>query len=179
MARSLAYEHQYHLEKPKIRAEVIGLIASGFSTIQIAQQLNCTPPAISQFRKRHRDEINALIARIEAEVEDYAISRTANRIADAQMRRDLLEQVRQARAAGGTGIETGIVVRQYRAVGDAMVEEYKVDTATLAEWRANEKHVAEQLHQLDEKSGLGVQVNVPITTVYMSVPGVPPSPDEG
>jgi hypothetical protein len=149
--------NNYALEKPAKRARVIALVLEGKSDAQVAAAIS-TPKcsvsrqAITKFRARHADELQPAIAEIEKQITDYAIAKQVNRIADAQLRRDLLYQVREIRSNGGEGMETGIVVRTYKQIGageDAkLVEEYRVDTAMLAEWRANDRYVAEVLDQL-------------------------------
>ena len=142
------------LERPKVRAQVLDWLINGKGPKEIAELVSTparpvTQQAVCAFRKRHQAEIAPIVAEVERQIEDYAIARKVNRIADAQLRRDLLDQVRSARASGGTGMETGIVARQYKSIGEGgVVEEYKVDTAMLAEWRANDKQVAEELAQL-------------------------------
>ena len=116
---------------------------------------------MTQWRRRHKDELDRLKGEVRRRVEEYAISDRVNRIRDAQLRRDLLVAVQEARARGETGENTGIVVKTYRNLGSGensyVVEEYKVDVAFLAEWRANERYVSEELGQLSKgEDGLSI-----------------------
>lgn len=138
----------------KRRQDVIALIVEGKGSREIARIIGCARDSVHSFQARHAEEIDALRRELEQRVEAYAITKQVNRIRDAQLRRDLLDQVRESRASGGTGMETGIVLRQYKTLGSGefaeTVEEYKVDTAFLAEWRANDKQVAEELGQIQQ-----------------------------
>lgn len=147
-----------HLLERK-RAEVIGWLVEGKPVGEIAKLVSTkkqqvTSQAVCAFRKRHIAEITPIVAEIEKQITDYSIANVVNRIRDAQLRRDLLARVQELRAFGETGMETGIVAKSYRSIGSGpfaqVVEEFKVDTAFLAEWRANEEHVAAQLGQLNK-----------------------------
>ena len=63
-------------------------------------------------------------------------------------------------------METGIVARQYKMVGSgenaSLVEEYKVDTAFLAEWRANDRQVSEELDQLPRGTSINIDARTQI-----------------
>lgn len=150
------------LEKPQTKAKVIAWMLGGKSDTEIATLVSTpkrsiTRQAVFWFRRRHADELNTQIEAVEQAITDYAIANKVNRIAAADFRRSLLEDVQAARAKGKTGVETGIVAKTYRMVGNGenamLVEEYKVDTAFLAEWRANERQVAEELDQLPKGKG--------------------------
>ena len=146
------------------KAEVIGWLVEGKPVGEIAKLVSTkkqqvTSQAVCAFRKRHLAEIAPVVAEIEKQITDYAIANVVNRVRDAQLRRDLLARVQELRAAGGDGMETGIVAKSYKSIGSGpfaqVVEEYRVDTAFLAEWRANEEHVASQLDQLPRGTKAG------------------------
>lgn len=132
-------------------AEVLALLIEGRTQAYVARTFGVSREAIRKFVNRHLAELSTSRQRVAAAVIEHAITEKVNRIADAQWRRDLLVAVREARAKGDTGMDTGIVARQYKMIGSGknveMVEEYKVDTAFLAEWRANDLHVSEELGQ--------------------------------
>lgn len=165
------------LEKPAIRAKIIAWVLEGKTDPEIASLITVrgrapvTRQAVCKFRQRHKAELTTVIAEVERQVTDYAIANVVSRIRDAQLRRDLLARVQELRAAGGDGMETGIVAKQYKSIGSGpfaqVVEEFKVDTAFLAEWRANEDHVAVQLGQLDKTA---TQVNVGVLVRYVQGP---------
>ena len=148
----------------KAAAEICALVLEGSPDTQIAEWFGVDRASIGRFKAKHRADLEAMRAEVARLVTDYAIAHQVNRVADAQLRRDLLDAVRQARASGGTGMETGIVARQYKSLGGGefaeVVEEYRVDTAFLAEWRANDKQVAEELDQLPRGKDPSLTVNV-------------------
>ena len=128
------------------------MMVDGASDLEVSRVLHVSKQAITEWRHRHTAEIQPAVEEAARLVIDYAIAHKVNRIAEADQRRQLIHQVREARAKGGSGMETGIVARTYKALGagenQQVVEEYRVDTAFLAEWRANERQVAEELDQL-------------------------------
>lgn len=149
------------LEKPVIKAKAIALVIDGLSDSEVAaalsdKRMTVTRQAITKFRHRHQDEIGQQVKAVEKQITDFVIAEKVNRIAEADLRRRLLHLVREARARGETGIETGIVARTLKVIGSGknqeVVEEFKVDTAFMAEWRANERQVAEELAQLPRPS---------------------------
>ena len=154
------------LDRPGTRKKVEAWILEGLKDSEIARRVGVHRSAIFRFRRRNAAEIAPAVAKVEQETIDFAIANKVNRIRDAQLRRDLLDGVRQARAHGGTGMETGIVARQYKMVGSgenaSLVEEYKVDTAFLAEWRANDRQVSEELDQLPRGTSINIDARTQI-----------------
>ena len=133
------------------RAEVIGLTLDHTDS-QVARFYQVSREAVGAFRQRHADEIAEARALVDAAVLGRTIAEKAARIEAKDQRWHLLEDVRQARAAGGTGMETGLVVRQYKALGSGksmqVVEEYAIDTGMLAALDRLEHSAAEELAQL-------------------------------
>ena len=152
------------------------MLASGKRQVDVANQYSVSREAVSQFVKRHAEAVSTARQRVADAVIDHAISDKVHRIADAQWRRDLLVAVREARAKGGTGMDTGIVARQYKMIGGGdnaqVVEEYKVDTAFLAEWRANDHQVAEELAQLPRPDSGGLNIEKAIIYVSRGTPEI-------
>ena len=109
-------------------------------------------PSVHGFQRRHSEEIQVARLRILGETTDYAISNKVLRIAAKDARWQLLEAVRAARAKGETGEETGLVVRQYKIIGQGksmrMVEEWKIDDGLLAALERTETSAANELGQL-------------------------------
>ena len=161
--------HRYVLEKPVIKERIFALVLEGKSDAEIAEALatpkrKLTRQAITAFRHRHEAELTPIVAEVERQVTDFAIAQKVNRIAAKELRWSLLEEVRRHRAAGGHGMETGLVVRQYKALGSGknmqIVEEYKIDPELLAALDRVEHGAAEELAQLPKPEGTGIQVNV-------------------
>lgn len=140
-------------------AEVIGWLIEGKTVGEVAKLVSTkrqqvSSQAVCAFRKRHAAELGPLVAEVEKQITDYAIASKVNRIKAMDQRWHLLESVRQARAKGETGEETGLVVRQYKALGSGkfmqVVEEWKIDPALLAAMAELERDAAEELGQLNK-----------------------------
>ena len=107
---------------------------------------------------------------------DHEIAKVNHRLAGGALRRRLILDVIEARAQGNDSDleKTGIVVKTFRRLGSGkdaeIVTEYKVDVALLAEWRKNDRHVAEQLHQLGIDVDQGSRSEVLIRKVVIEVP---------
>ncbi len=138
------------LEKHK--GEVIALLLTGMKPGEIATKYKVHPSALTKFMRRHEDRLVTLRDKVTAQVEDYAIAAKVNRVATNDLLKNLLDQVREARQNGGTGIETGLVVRTYKALGSGdnmqIVEEYSIDPALLAAVDRLHRSTAEELGQL-------------------------------
>ena len=119
----------------KHQAEVIALLLTGSTAPAIAEKYKVRRESVHRFMRRHSDKLAALQQVVVKQVEDYAIAQKVNRIATNDMLKNLLLQVRDDRAAGGTGIETGLVVRREKALGSGrdmtIVEEYEIDPALI------------------------------------------------
>ena len=169
--------NQDRLEKPKIREQVIQWIIEGKPPSEVARLVPVKPgnppvshQAVSNFRKRHAAEIDARVTRIEKAIEDYALAAKVNRIAglDEDYRR--LGEIIIARAADPRfqdepGYKTGLMAHTLKNIGGGefaeTVDEYKVDTALVAERRALARAVAEELAQLPRPNiSIGVQVAI-------------------
>ena len=140
-------------------AQVAGLVARKGETI--------SPQAVTQWRARHSEEIGAITAEVVREVAEYAIATKANRVGIDNLLRDLLLQVRDARAGGASGIETGLVVRREKALGSGnnmvIVEEYEIDPSLVTLIDRLHNSVADELGQKPKPNvniNTGVQVLV-------------------
>lgn len=114
-----------------------------------------------------RAKVSKRTEEILASLRDKGIAEKSNRIASLNDRWEKLHQVIRERGAdpsmvdipGGT---TGLVVRQLKSIGvgqqNQMVEEYVVDTGTLAEMRAMELQAAKELGQLIERKDVRVSI---------------------
>ena len=144
------------------RAEVISLVMD-YTDAQVARFYQVSREAVGKFRERHADEIAQERARLDAAVLDQTIAEKAARIAAKNQRWHLLEQVREARANGGTGMETGLVVKQYKAVGVGkdmrLVEEYKVDDGLLGALHQLEDGAAREMGHYPKSGDVNVQIN--------------------
>lgn len=165
------------------REEVIGLIVLGYTDSQIARFYGTSRQGVGDFHARHEDAIAERNAAVDERTASLYITKKENRLRDAQLRRDLMLKVIEARGAGGSGIETGIVTRTYKwapgqglrklpgaeglesaedllaAISSEPYEEYRVDTALLAEWRANDEYVAEQQGEIPRGKGAGIDLS--------------------
>ena len=127
-------------------------IAAALST----KSLSITHQAIAAYRKRHAAELGPVVAEIERQITDAAIASKVTRILDADRDYQRLGSVIEARAADmrydEPGYRTGVMVHQLKQVGSGRnaetVDEYKVDTALIAERRALRREVAEALDAL-------------------------------
>lgn len=133
-------------------SEVFTDCMAGMNLPEIAAKYGVDPSAVTRFKQRNAEALDQAMR----EVIDYS-RQTA--IADKQYRlmvkdrlETLLEKVRQDRANGGTGLETGLVAKTYRMIGSGLnaqiVEEYKVDTGLVAAIDSLHKSAAEELGQL-------------------------------
>lgn len=162
--------NQYFLERPKVRAKVKALLLDGKRPSEIAELVSTPKQRISRqavhgFIKRHEAEIAPLIKRLEREIEDYALAQKVRRIAGADSDYQRLGQVIEARAGderwqNEPGYSTGLMVHQTKMIGtgkDAeVVDEFKVDTAVIAERRALRNEVATELGQLPKGDSLNI-----------------------
>ena len=157
----------------KHQDEVIALLLTGSHAVDIAKKYKVHRASVSKFIKRHALELAALNEKVAQQVEDYAIAHQVNRIIAKDGRWQLLEKVRQARANGEQGIETGLVVKRYKLIGygkDAqVVEEYEIDTGLLAAMDRLERGAAEELDQLP-KAGKG-DTNVNVGVIIKQIEG--------
>jgi transposase-like protein len=139
--------------------EVIAYIVAGASYSQTAQQFGVAKSSITSFIGRWEDELRALQAKAAHAAEDYAIASKVNRIAALDDRWQRVRRVIDQRAADGAknwagvpGMDTGIVVHQVKQIGAGknatIIDEFVVDTGTMAEARAIEKAAADELGQI-------------------------------
>lgn len=149
----------------KHREEVIALLLTGSKPVEIATKYKVSRSSLTKFMVRHVDKLTALRTEIQKRSEDYLVADKVARIAAKDQRWALLEQVRRERAAGGTGLESGLVVKTYKMVGSGknavMVEEYKIDPGLLDGFDRIERGAAEELGQIpkaDQNVNLRAQV---------------------
>lgn len=138
------------------RAEdVIADIIEGLSGADIARKYGVSRAGVLYFERRFAATILQAKAEVGRQVEDYAIASKINRIAAKDRRWQLLEAVRQARAHGGTGEETGLMVKQIRRIGSGedaeYITEFKVDDGLISAMERLERSAAEELGQLPKQ----------------------------
>lgn len=131
------------------------------STVQPALQRNETSATIMQqqdsvSRLTQKADPDAAIAIKQAVLDGPVLAVRDKRIGALQDRWDRLQVVMTERAAdmaGAPGGRSGLLVRQSRQLGEQIIEEYKLDTGLLGEFRAHEKQVAQELGQWSEGEG--------------------------
>ena len=144
------------LERPKQRAKALALIVEGKKDSEIAALMKVSRQAVTKFRARHQDEIAPAVEEVERQIIDYAIAHKVNRIADADADYGRTTALLEARANDKRydepGYSTGLMVHQLKVIGTGrnqqVIDEYKPDTALLAERRALRRSVAEELNDL-------------------------------
>jgi hypothetical protein len=162
------------LERPKTRKQVEGWIVEGITDAEIARRVGVHRSAVGFFRRRHAASIAPAIAEIERRIEDAAIADKVRRILDADADYQKLGQVIEARASDTRydepGYQTGVMVHTLKQIGTGknaeLVDEYKVDTAVIAERRALRREVAEALDALPrgtDKTAIQVNVGVAVS----------------
>lgn len=167
-------KYRRSLRKPAVRAQVKALILEGLSERAIAERVGVDHASIQRFKARHAVELAGMVAEVERHIEDAAISHKVNRILAADDEHTRLGQVIEARAADKRydepGYATGMMVHEIKSVGAGesatLVDQYKVDTAVVAERRALRRAVAEELAQLP-RPNVDVNVAVGVTVVYV------------
>jgi len=157
----------------KHQDEVIALLLTGTKPGQVATKYAVHRSSVAKFITRHADRLEALQAVVTKQVEDYAIAVQVNRIAVNDMLRSLLLQVKDARANGKTGIETGLVVRREKALGSGkdmtIVEEYEIDPALVTLIDKLHNSTANELGQLPKGDGAHASAAV-VNIVRIGVP---------
>lgn len=135
------------------------------------------------------DDITAIMARQAPLTKDVAgvlpiLAVRDNRLAAQQERHDRMRLVMDERAADMQtvpGGKSGLLVRQVKQIGNGdsarEVEEYKLDTGLLSEFREHEKQIAQELGQWQESAGSGPSVAIQIVCPAGQPPAV--SADDG
>jgi hypothetical protein len=150
------------LEKHK--DEVIALLLTGSTPAQIAEKYHVSKAALTKFQQRHCDRLAALHAEVERQVSDYAIAEVVNVIAGMDEDWRGLGQVQRDRAADKTyadvpGYSTGLMAHTYKSVGSGdnqqLVDEFKVDTAVIAERRNLAMAAMQLLGKMPKAGGEG------------------------
>lgn len=140
------------------------LVASGKSKRDAAIEVGYEPKYASNhgYRLAKNDEIGRRIDELQSKVAENVVSKTTQfidiGIASRQSRLDalnrrwqLLEQIRQERAADPTmqavpGGKTGYIIRRFKSIGTGpnakTIPEYETDHALLKEIRAHEQQAA-------------------------------------
>jgi hypothetical protein len=135
------------------------LIGEGLTWQATADRFGVAKRSIGFFIERHEDEYRALKGKVAQAAEEYAIASKVNRIAALDDRWQRVRRVIDQRAADGAknwaavpGMDTGIVVHQVKQIGAGknatIIDEFVVDTGTMAEARAIEKAAADELGQI-------------------------------
>jgi len=158
--------------------EVIAALVSGDSYSVAADRFGVSKAAIAYFVVRHEVALRTMREKVALAVEDYAIATKVNRIAAMDDRWQRIRSVIDQRAADGAkhwadvpGMDTGIVVHQVKQIGAGknatMIDEFVVDTGTMAEARAIEKAAADELGQIPRPDN-NTTVNVGILVRQLS-----------
>lgn len=135
------------------------------SQAEVARKYGVARSSVSDFAIRYKADIASLQVRTAEATEEYRIADKAYRtsVRDGLLH-DLLA-VKESRKNGGTGIETGLVVRQLKSIGSGrdaeIVEEYKLDPALIELVDKLGRSTAEELGQLP-KGDTNIQVNIPV-----------------
>ena len=139
------------------RGAIIADIIEGMRDVDIATKYGVSRAAVNGFNKRYAVEIVQGLEALEAELERYAIASKVNRIAAKDRRWQLLEALRQARAKGKSGEDTGLGAKTYKTIGQGedatLVVEFKLDGELLAAMERAERSTAEELGQLPKPGG--------------------------
>ena len=144
------------LSKAKTRAQVDAWLIEGIPHPEIARRVGVQRVAIWRYAKKHEARLAPVVAEIERQITDAAIASKVNRILDADADYRRLGEVIEARANDTRydepGYRTGVLVHQLKQIGSGRnaetVDEYKTDTALIAERRALRREVAEALDAL-------------------------------
>ena len=141
--------------------EVIALVLDGKSDPEIAAKYSCRRESVYLFRERHKAELSALMLQVGDMLIGVALANKQQRVVDADTDYQRLGQVIEARAADTRydepGYSSGLMVHEVKALGGGenvtFVDQYKVDTAVIAERRALRRAVAEEMDQLPKGNG--------------------------
>ena len=136
--RKLA-KHCRTLNRPGNRKKVEALIVQGLSDGAIARQLGYSRQAITGFRHRHAEEVQAVIAEVERQITDYAIAHKVNRIAGLQALADKVEAYINDR---------GLVERTVTTTEQAEIVRERFAREVAAELRAIYRDAAEELSDI-------------------------------
>lgn len=168
MTQARATKRRTTLEKK--RELVLADLVNGMTQAQVAAKYSVHPTSVHRFAERYSDKLTELSLAVEARVEDYAIASKVNRIAALQDRWDRMKALLDARAKDSRysdepGYDTGLMIHQLKAVGRGedfqLVNLYVTDAQLLAEMRATERAVAEELGSLPKQDiTLNVQNNI-------------------
>lgn len=136
------------------RGKAAQLLADGATELFVAHELGISRNTLTAWRQRPefvaRMEEHA--AKVAAALAEKSISNKQARVAALEERWLKMRAVIAARAADDSmadvpGGPTGLVVRQYKAAGKQLVEEFAVDTGLLRELRGHEEQAARELGQ--------------------------------
>ncbi len=131
------------LERPRVRARVIAMLVEGRGNREIAAAVGVTHQALTGFRRRHRDEIEALAARVREAVADVTIADKALRI------RKLTEHFGRIE---GLIAEGRLIARDVKIVGvgdyQERIEIERFEAALEKAYRATLHDVAQELGEL-------------------------------
>lgn len=149
------------------RDKIIPMVVDGAKDADIARQFKAAKSSVHDFMRRHADEIEALRAELRRRVDDVLLRDKERRIREADGDYWRTDVVVQARAAdtryNEPGYASGTMVHSLKQLGGGenatIVDEYKVDTALLAERRALRREVAEQLGELPKPTLNVIQDN--------------------
>lgn len=146
------------------KGEVIADYVDGFTWTALCEKYDCARPSLWEFLDKHETEIEEMRAKVRKAVEDYTIAHKVNRIAALDEDWRKLGQIMEERAADTRydepGYSTGRMVHTIKMIGSGdnaiPVDEYKVDTGTIALRAELARKAAEELGDLPKSdSGSG------------------------
>lgn len=144
----------------------VEMLARGDSQASIAQSLGISTQSVWKWTRKPEfaAAVEAETERIRADIRAQGIAAKQNRIDAYNDRWQKMQTVITERGLAPDmqqvpGGKTGMILRTYKQVGSGrdaeLVEEFSVDTSTLAEMRATEKQAAQEMRQWDEDSSDG------------------------
>ena len=166
--------------------EVVAVLAMGEKHADVARMFGCSREAVSLFQTRHAEAIALIQAERDRQITDALIADQVQRVLDADADYRRLGAVMAARAAdtrySEPGYESGTMAHSLKSIGNGRnahdVDEYKVDTALIAERRALRRAVAEELNQI-ARPAVNVNIDARQQTLvrYVSGDGPPLLPE--
>ena len=159
--------------------DIIAALLEGRSQRKVAADFGCSFRGLQLFMERHADEIMACREALAERVTDVWIADNERRIRGLDEDWRALGAIQEARAADPRhadhpGYSSGRMVHSLKSIGSGdnamVVDEYTVDTATIAERRQLVETAAKLLGQVpsaDKRAGLTREV---IIREYEGVP---------
>ena len=123
------------------KEEVLDLLVSGMSPTAIAERIGASKPALYVFMVRHKAELDAMRAQVQALARPFSIAEKVNRIAEYAETLDMVN---------GYIAEHGLEERskRYDKEGNEVGETIRFNAPVVAQKRGLLRDVAEELGQL-------------------------------